>query len=218
MKITKNQLRRIIKEQISTSAAAGNVKTSASVGGVDKEISDYLDFVEAEGHITPAASSVIASYFISIGSWSAPAMRRLGDHYGISVQDIQREVNIQRKEMAAGGLSQEVPELTGGRRSSWQVRKEKELGESVNITKRQLKRIIKESMEVDTIYLDDRTSDYFGMDYDNRGQAWTIYPEDFDRLRGMSQYDVKHQAIFDKYADRTSVDAVGVGYGWWELT
>jgi len=44
--------------------------------------------------------------------------------------------------------SQEVPELTGGRRSSWQVRKERELGESkMRITKRQLRRIIREEVD-----------------------------------------------------------------------
>jgi len=132
MKITKRRLRRIIKEMHPRA-------------GVDNAIADYLDFVEAEGHVTPASASVIASYFISIGSWSAPDMRVLGDQYGIAAEDIQREVSIQRREMSAGGLSQEVPELTSGRRSSWQVRKEKELGESkMKITKRQLRRIIRE--------------------------------------------------------------------------
>jgi hypothetical protein len=135
MKITKRQLKRIIREMHPRA-------------GVDNAIADYLDFVEAKGHITPAASSVIASYFVSKGNWDASHMRVLGDHYGISAEDIQREVSIQRKEMAAGGLSQEVPELTGGRRSSWQVRKEKELGESkTKITKRQLRRIIKEEKQ-----------------------------------------------------------------------
>ena len=112
MRITKRQLRRIIQE----------IHPRA---GVDNTIADYLDFVEEKGHVTPSASSVIASYFISIGNWSAPDMRALGDQYGIAVEDMQREIKIQREEMAAGGLSQEVPELTGGRRSSWQVRKEK---------------------------------------------------------------------------------------------
>jgi len=130
VKITKRQLRRIIREMHPRA-------------GVDDAIFNYEEWARERGS-PPGASSVIASYFVSKGSFSAPDMRMLGDHYGISVEDIQREVSTQRKEISAGGLSQEVPELTGGRRSSWQVRKEKELGESVKITKRQLRRIIKE--------------------------------------------------------------------------
>jgi hypothetical protein len=158
MKITKRQLRRMIREMHPRAE-------------VDNDIFDYEEWARERGS-PPGASSVIASYFVSKGSFSAPDMRMLGDHYGISAEDIQREVSIQRKEMAAGGLSQEVPELTGGRKSSWQVRKEKERknmkpgdrpgehkldfgkdigtynyrneGARVKISRRQLRRIIKE--------------------------------------------------------------------------
>ena len=140
MKTTKRQLKRIIREMHPRA-------------GVDNAIADYLDFVEAKGHITPAASSVIASYFVSKGNWDASHMRMLGDHYGIPVEDIQREASIQRKEMAAAGGLQygTMPAIQGPRtRGASPPRGMPDgrlgrLGESkMKITKRQLRRIIKE--------------------------------------------------------------------------
>ena len=87
----------------------------------------------------------------------------------------------------------------------------------MKITKRQLRRIIKEAIGSDRIYLDHFTSDLFDLEYDNRNQEWTIYPEDFDRLKSMTQYDEEHQKIFLKYGETPSVVATGVGFGWWEL-
>jgi|TARA_B110000467_G_C18325122_1_gene488357 hypothetical protein len=87
----------------------------------------------------------------------------------------------------------------------------------MKITKRQLRRIIKEGMASDRIYLDNDTSDQFDLDYDNTGHEWTIYPEDFQRLKRMTQYDTAHQKIFSKYELINSTTAVGAGYGWWTL-
>ena len=107
MKITKKQLKKIIKE------AGGN-----------PWIDSYLDWVKSNGHITPAASSVIASYLISKGIESLGHMRILGDAFGVSVEDIEREWNRQFDEQ--GGFT---------------------YGEStMKITKNQLKRIIKEEL------------------------------------------------------------------------
>ena len=116
--------------------------------GVDNAIAGYEEFVEAEGHITPASASVIASYLMSKGIESIGLMRLLGNQYDVDPEDIERDFNRQQNEKAAaGGLSQEVPHLTPRRRSSWQVRKQKELGESMlRIRKNQLKRIIKEAV------------------------------------------------------------------------
>lgn len=87
----------------------------------------------------------------------------------------------------------------------------------MKISKRQLKRIIKEAITADRIYLDDFTSSLFNLEYDNRGDEWVIYPEDFSRLKGMSQYDETHQKIFTKYELEPETIATGAGYGWWEL-
>ena len=138
MKITKRQLKRIIQEE------------KTKLLNENPSLNTYLDWVKANGHVTPASASVIASFLISHGIESLGHMRVLGDEFGIPAEDIKRDFDRQQEEQAAGGLSQEVPHLTGGRRSSWQIRKEKELerkrlGESkVKITKRQLQRIIRE--------------------------------------------------------------------------
>lgn len=87
----------------------------------------------------------------------------------------------------------------------------------MKVTKRQLRRIIKEAITADKIYLDDFTSSLFDLKYDNRGDEWVIYPEDFARLKGMSQYDTAHQKIFTKYESAPETIATGAGYGWWEL-
>ena len=87
----------------------------------------------------------------------------------------------------------------------------------IKITRSQIRKIIKEGMGSDRIYLDGDTSDQFDFDYDNTGQEITLYPEDFQRLKRMSQYDTAHQKIFSKYELINSTTAIGTGYGWWSL-
>jgi hypothetical protein len=88
----------------------------------------------------------------------------------------------------------------------------------MKITKRQLRKIIKEAIEAsDRIYLDDFTSGLFDLKYDNKGEEWIMRPEDFQRLKTMNQYDTAHQKIFMKYESQPSTIATGAGYGWWEL-
>jgi hypothetical protein len=87
----------------------------------------------------------------------------------------------------------------------------------MKITKRHLRRIIKENISSDRIYLDVNTSYDFDLDYENDGQEWIIRPRDFSRLKRMTQYDKAHQEIFSKYDRARSTTATGVGYGWWEL-
>jgi hypothetical protein len=91
-------------------------------------------------------------------------------------------------------------------------------GKTMKITKRQLRRIIRESISSDRIYLDDDVSSSFGLDYDNTGHEWTIYPDDFKKMQRMNQYDTAHQKIFAKHMTNHSTEAVGAGYGWWELS
>ncbi len=115
---------------------------------VDDRLVDYDEFVKAEGHITPASSSVMASYAMTIpaGEERWRAIIDLTTEFGVDVDDVSREVKrIESERSASSGLSQEVEHLSGGRKSSWQVRKERELGESrMRITKQQLRRIIRE--------------------------------------------------------------------------
>ena len=139
MRITKRQLKRIIKEMHPRAE-------------VDNALFDYEEWARERGS-PPGASSVIASYFISLGNWSAPDMRMLGDHYGISSEDIQREVSIQREEMAADGDFKyaSMPPMQGPRTKGASPPRGMpdgrlgRLGESrTKVTKRQLRRIIRE--------------------------------------------------------------------------
>jgi len=144
MKVTKRQLKRMIREMHPRA-------------GVDDAIFEYEEWARERGS-PPGASSVIASYFISLGNWSAPDMRMLGDHYGISSEDIQREVSIQREEIAADGDFKyaSMPPMQGPRTKGASPPRGMpdgrlgRLGESrTKVTKRQLRRIIKEASSDD---------------------------------------------------------------------
>ena len=110
MKITQKALKKIINEADS-----------------NMWIDSYLDYVNSAGHASPASASTIAAFLISKGIESVGYMRILGDRFGVPLDDIVKDFNRQQEKKApTSGLSQEVPHLTGGRKSSWQVRKEKE--------------------------------------------------------------------------------------------
>ena len=87
----------------------------------------------------------------------------------------------------------------------------------MKITRQQLRKVIKEAITSDPIYLDDFTSDLFGVKYYNQGEQCVIFREDFARLKSMNQYDATHQKIFTKYERSPETVATGAGYGWWEL-
>ena len=85
----------------------------------------------------------------------------------------------------------------------------------MKITKRQLRRIIKESMGPDEIYLDYDAAASLGLPYNNDGEKHFFTAGELRRLSSMTQYDAQHQAIFNKH--RLGADAIGRGYGWWVL-
>ena len=136
MKITKRQLRRIIKEEkalIETYNSMSSRSRSLANAAKRQFAKDYPEVQVGidgrEGWITVNGNKAVN---MSQASGSP-----------LSMDDI-----IDKMKQAYLGhdmLSREVPELTGGRKSTWQVRKERELGESkMKITKNQLRRIIKE--------------------------------------------------------------------------
>ena len=85
MKITKRQLRKIIKEAIADDSG---------------EVTDYLDWVRDHGHITPAASSVMASYFIDKGVEDDHELhQRLSSAIGLKHDDVMREMDRQSDEL-----------------------------------------------------------------------------------------------------------------------
>jgi len=85
----------------------------------------------------------------------------------------------------------------------------------MKITSRQLKRIIRESIGQDEIYLDHDAVASLGLPYNNDGEKHFFTAAELRRLSSMTQYDAQHQAIFSKY--RHGAEAVGRGYGWWTL-
>ena len=143
MRITKGRLRRMIKEEKARLMEYGGRPYDPTVPGdwehqealmmayptqdatAELLINDYKKWVKEHGHITPASSSVIATYFVSrdrddpvTQGWNH---RVLADEFGIDQHDLTLELKRQRAEKGTS------------------------LGESkMRVSKRQLRRIIKE--------------------------------------------------------------------------
>lgn len=167
MKITKRQLIKIIQEE------------RRLIESPDMIVGEYEKWVKDEGHVTPAASSVIASFLHSRGIESMGLMKVLGDKFGVDPTDIQQEWDLQAKERKAAGLSTEVPHLSGGRKSSFQVAKEKELAmresKKIRITRRQLEKLILQERSPTTM----RT----GMTSGGKGPMLDLPPKSRDQLQ-----------------------------------
>lgn len=85
MKITRRQLRRIIREAMDDGPI----------------VKGYEAWVNERGHITPVASSVIASYLVEYGfEPDGEEARHLAQRYGIDLRNISRAVRRERVERA----------------------------------------------------------------------------------------------------------------------
>jgi hypothetical protein len=119
MKITKRQLRQIIKEEKAKLQEYGGRPYDPTVPG-DQQLQadllnptpmsddealfdDYREWVKETGQITPAASSVIATYLVEQGLTSEQYHRLLGDEFGVDPVDIESDIKRQQKEYDAGG-------------------------------------------------------------------------------------------------------------------
>ena len=92
MRISKRQLRRIIKEYVATIPAR-------SFEEWDSLADEYEAWVEEHGHITPSASSVMASFFIDKDMYDHGAgIQELADHYGIERVEVKGEIIRQMRE------------------------------------------------------------------------------------------------------------------------
>ena len=122
MKITKRRLRRIIKEASSDDWENRRNRWAKFKHHMAREPQLYLDWVEKNGHVTSAASSVMATYFLEMGLENEHKIhKKLASEIGLDHKDVMREMGSQKNEQKA------------------------RLGESkVKITKRQLRRIIRE--------------------------------------------------------------------------
>ena len=135
MKVSKRQLMRVIEQAIQGPglsrgkdfAVGGSGEGKAAAMAVADEeyyraADDYAMWVKENGHVTPAASSVMATYFLERGLEDDHELHEmLGNAFGIEHNDIMADIRRQESERAIM------------------------MGESnVKITKRQLRRIIKE--------------------------------------------------------------------------
>ena len=126
MKITKRQLRRIIKEAIADmrdvttkyyTDASGKRQPVPSGVGLSRRSPEeiaasnrkipykdkYYAWVREKGHRTVMASSVLASYVIDSGI-SEEEMRKIADHVAIDPQDVLRDIDRQLEEKEIQGL------------------------------------------------------------------------------------------------------------------
>ena len=121
MKITKRHLRRIIKEEKQKLKEYGGRPYDPTVPGdwehqeekilggypggpVEDEsadpVDDYIGWAEANGHMTPAASSVVASYIVEDPKREAYKVM-IANSFGMMVSEISRDVKRQQAEKAA---------------------------------------------------------------------------------------------------------------------
>ena len=114
MRITRQQLRRIIKE------------VHAEYEGLPQSDIDYYEladdyalWVKENGHITPAASSVMATYFLEQGLEDDHGKHEmLGKAFGVNHNDIMSDIRRQKVEtlsesMPQGGVPDVVGAVTG---------------------------------------------------------------------------------------------------------
>ena len=94
MKITKRQLKRIIKEKLN--------QIHESPDYVYGTITDYEDWVKAKGHITSSASSVMATYILELGfEGDTNLIKMLADHFDIDPRDVKNDIKLQLAELDA---------------------------------------------------------------------------------------------------------------------
>jgi len=126
MKITKRQLRKIIREAVSDltygsqryyTDASGKRQPVPSGTGLSRrspaEIATsnveiphrdkYFKWVSEKGHRIPYSSSVLASYVIDSGT-SDEEMRKIAAHMSIEPRDVLRDIDRQMEEKEIQGL------------------------------------------------------------------------------------------------------------------
>ena len=120
MKITKRQLRRIIKEAISdltygsqryytdtagkrqlVPAGPSKWQPGSEKRAMSREIpyrDKYFAWVRKNGHATPMSSSVLASYVID-ANISNEEMRKIAAQISVGPRDVEREIKLQGAEI-----------------------------------------------------------------------------------------------------------------------
>jgi len=162
MKITKRQLRRIIKEaggfrdydedEIEYTSRAGTVgETHPEYQGLPQSDIDYYELADdyamwvedfGQGVENPSRPDVMASYFLEKGLEDDHAKHEmLGKAFQVSHADIMKELELQAADQKA---AEEILSTRIGNYSSSPYTKKTNEGKKMKITKQQLRRIIKE--------------------------------------------------------------------------
>jgi hypothetical protein len=147
VKITKKQLGKIIKE-----AAVSNNTADGALGDEFNYIDDfknnqamvdeYENWVHDRGHITPSASSVIATYLVNEELDGYPELvELLSNYYNINQQDVAVEIKRQKAEYNIGGVETEEENYARGWYRDDSVTEGRH---KIKITENQLRQIIKE--------------------------------------------------------------------------
>ena len=115
MRITKKQLRNLIQEAMPAGGVpdmVGYLNKGRPDPIVDAMIDDYEDFVEREGHVTRASSSVAASFFMQDPERrdDHDAHQQLADAIGLDHDDIMRDMERQKREQGAMAESRRLVE------------------------------------------------------------------------------------------------------------
>ena len=205
MKITKRQLRRIIKEEKAELKEYGgrpydpmeypegmNTRGYNPVTGdipqgyteEDMYYDDYVSWAKKNGHVTPASSSVLATYVVDSGL-DEPVWLSIASDVGIDALDVRMDITRQQAEQSVT------------------------MGES-RITKRQLKRIIKE--EKAKVLIEGRNPAL-------RDALMNAYEYMYDdlTLQGVDPSEASHQAVsaimleVEALLDATGVSRTYVG-------
>jgi hypothetical protein len=155
MKITKRQLKRIISEigpppDMNAPGWGPNdtqdwewQARSEERRGIQDE---YESWVKETGQITPAASSVMATFLLDTGLEDEHDLHQwLAGNYGMDHEDVMRDLNRQKKEYEAGGVLSDEELYQRSFKES-----------NMKISRRQIRRMVRESWD-DPLRPDDDT-------------------------------------------------------------
>lgn len=137
MKITKRQLRRIIKEETARLQEQrdpspgydydpdSDPRQHAQARLEQEQYEEYKAWVKETGQVTPAASSVMATYFIDQGLESDHELHEfIAGGFGVDHGDVMREIEFQQKEYEAGSRPGEHKLEFGGDIGTYNYRNE----------------------------------------------------------------------------------------------
>ena len=158
MKITRKRLKSLINEAFPGYASERPNNPMERAYAKKAIVDKYEAWSRETGHITPAASSVLATYLVDQElAQDTEQMSVLANEYKMDKTDVAREVKRALAEYEAGGLESEEDNYEYGF-----FRESK-----MKITKRQLRRIIRESLlNEGTLYIQHGDYGYIGIEDD----------------------------------------------------